>query len=51
MYQWQYNGAAPWTDIVNWCWYIFGAENVRAQWETITFHNEKDYIFFLLRWA
>lgn len=47
---WQYNGAAPWTDIVNWCWATFGAENVLAKWETIHFYREQDYLLFLLKW-
>jgi len=48
---WQYNGVAPWTDIVYWCRVTFGAENFIAAWETITFDREQDYAMFLLRWS
>jgi hypothetical protein len=50
MKHWQYNGVAPWTDIVEWCWAQFGAENVLASWDLIIFNHEKDYTLFLLRW-
>lgn len=48
---WQYNGVAPFTDIVNWCQNTFGTENVLAKWETIYFYNERDYLVFLMRWS
>ena len=51
MYKWQYNGVAPWTDIINWCWDTYPVESVYYKFETIYFHSEKDYLLFLLRWA
>jgi len=47
---WQYNGAASWPTIVNWCWDTFGAENVLAKWDTIYFYKPDDYTLFLLKW-
>jgi hypothetical protein len=49
--EWQYNGVAAWTEIVNWCWATFGAENILAGWETIHFKNETDYLILLLYWS
>jgi hypothetical protein len=49
--RWQYNGVVPFDDIIDWCREHF----TRVHWsylnETIFFANEKDYTFFLLRWA
>jgi hypothetical protein len=51
--EWQYTGRAPWNEIVKWCEINFGRRSGRyfAAWETIKFSNERDYVFFLLRWA
>jgi len=50
VYQWQWNGSAPFEDIVHWCRCTFGY----AAWTTrdINFYfvHEEDYTFFLLRW-
>ena len=51
MFSWQYNGVAPWTDIVNWCWDTYPVGSVYHRFETIHFQNERDYTLFLLRWA
>lgn len=49
---WQYNGAASWTDIVEWCQLTFDKESVRTNlWETIIFDHEQDYEIFLLKWS
>jgi hypothetical protein len=57
IYSWQYNGVAPWNDLVVWCignlyhgghyepnWYI-------NQKDTFYFKDEKEYMLFLLRWS
>jgi hypothetical protein len=51
--QWQYNGAAPWMNILQWCQDHCGNPGIRwmYRWETIHFVREDDYAFFLLRWA
>lgn len=50
MIRWQYNGVAPFDEITDWC-----KQNIQGfsviKFETIWFHNESDYILFLLRWA
>ncbi len=50
--RWQYNGAAPFNDIVAWCFQHFGS---KVTWsylnETIYFRDEREYTLFLLRWA
>lgn len=48
---WQYNGVAPWFDIMTWCY-----ENIPGGYytnigDTIFFVNEKDFTMFTLRWA
>jgi hypothetical protein len=51
---WQYNGCAPWEEIVVWC-----ANHIENEWyahhdahhETIWFYTEADKMVFLLRWA
>jgi hypothetical protein len=48
--KWQYNGCAPWEDIIRWCY-----DNLRggwfAQFETIIFKDQADYMWFTLRWS
>ena len=53
MREWQYTGRAPWDEIVKWCEIHFGRGTGRyfAAWETIKFSHERDYVFFLLKWA
>lgn len=51
MKTWQYDGRAPWSDIVDWCWQTFETGQVVARWETICFESEQDYFLFKLRWA
>lgn len=50
--RWQYNGAAPFNDIVAWCGKHLGSN---ATWsylnETIYFKDEREYTLFLLRWS
>ena len=47
--QWQYNGCAPWNDIVQWCYPNLHGKWF-ADWETIYFKSEQDYFLFKLRW-
>jgi len=48
--KWQYNGVAPWDEIMAWC-----DTNVKGysyiKFETIYFSREQDYNWFLLRWS
>jgi hypothetical protein len=50
--RWQYNGAAPFNEIVSWCFQHFGS---KVTWsylnETIYFKDEREYTLFLLRWS
>jgi hypothetical protein len=52
VYKWQYNGAAPMKEIIQWC-----SDNLKSDsysylgWETIWFSNPEDYSYFLLRWV
>jgi len=50
-YQWQYNGTAPFDEIVQWCRTTFGYVDWYWRNETVYLENEKDYTLFLLRWA
>ena len=47
---WQYNGVAPWNEIIAWC-----GEHIESAWsfqfETIFFYTEEDMTMFLLRWG
>ena len=50
-YTWQYNGAAPWKEIKDWC-----KECIPNNWgdngfETIYFNDYDSYVLFLLRWV
>lgn len=49
MMRWQYNGAAPWDEIIEWCYANLDGK-WSANWDTISFRSEKDYAWFLLRW-
>lgn len=51
MYSWQYNGVAPWFEIIDWCYTMFSAKSIWHQYETIHFQQEGDYVLFLLRWS
>ena len=57
VYQWQYNGRAPWSEIVNWCYKnLYHGGHYEPNWhtngyETIYFTDPKEYTLFLLRWA
>lgn len=46
---WQYNGCADWSTIIHWC--SEHLDHWQAQWETITFYDEREYLMFLLRWS
>ena len=48
-WEWQYNGVAPWEDIVRWCYANLQGE-WSAAWEIIHFKSEGDYAWFLLTW-
>jgi len=48
-WQYQYDGRAPWREIVWWC--CDNLEHYQAHWETITFWDEREYTLFLLRWS
>lgn len=49
--KWQYNGVAPFGEIVQWCRDTFGFVDWFWRNETIYFENEQDYTMFLLRWS
>ena len=51
MHRWQYNHAAAWFDILDWCKEHFVFEDWSHNWDEITFRREQDYAMFLLRWA
>jgi hypothetical protein len=51
MYSWQYNGAAPFTEIIKWCEDHFGINPFVHKHETIYFARAEDYTMFLLRWS
>ena len=52
MYEWQYNGVAKMTDIIDWCWEILTIKDFSYDgWNTIHFHNEAAYALFLVRWS
>ncbi len=51
MISWQYNGIAPWSELIKWCSDMFGKGNVNATWDTIYFNTQKEYVLFLLRWS
>lgn len=47
---WQYNGVAPWDEIVAWARENLTDPYWSANVETFIFHNERDYTLFMLRW-
>jgi hypothetical protein len=47
---WQYNGAAPFDEIMLWCEEHFGRDWI-WRFETIFFKHERDRTVFLLKWA
>jgi hypothetical protein len=47
---WQYNGAAPFEEVMLWCEEHFGRDWI-WRFETIFFKHERDRAVFLLRWA
>jgi hypothetical protein len=50
--QWQYNGAAPIEEILEWCENTLPAHTFGWYgWETIYFFDESMYALFLVRWA
>ena len=57
VYQWQYNGRAPWSEIVHWCYKnLSRGGHYEPNWhtnryETIWFTDPKEYTLFLLRWS
>lgn len=47
---WQYNGVAPFDDVLDWCEEHFGNDFV-WNFETIYFKHDRDRTAFMLRWA
>lgn len=47
---WQYNGIAPFDEVLQWCEQHFG-NNWIWNWETIYFKREEDKLLFLLKWS
>lgn len=47
---WQYNGIAPFEEVVEWCEQHFGNDWI-WNFETIYFKHERDRTAFMLRWA
>ena len=47
---WQYNGAAPFEEVMLWCEEHFGRDWI-WRFETIFFKHERDKAMFLLRWS
>lgn len=47
---WQYNGAAPFEEVAEWCEQHFGNDWI-WNFETIYFKNERDRTAFMLRWT
>lgn len=47
---WQYTGAAPFDDVLDWCEQHFSNDFV-WNFETIYFKHERDRTAFLLRWT
>jgi len=50
-YSWQFNGVAPYWDILEWCEKHLNRDDWSQEWETFYFKNEKSYAWFLLRWS
>jgi len=50
VYQWQYNGVAPFYEIIEWCEDHLGCE-FHWDWETIYFADQGQYAWFILRWT
>lgn len=50
-YDWQYNGAAPFKEILAWCEQSIPDEYGYNGFETIFFNNQTAYTHFLLRWS
>lgn len=46
---WQYNGVAPWIDILRWC--NANLKHVYFYSETLEFRDEREFTMFLLRWS
>lgn len=58
VYRWQYNGRAPWDDIIDWCQKnLYHGGYYEPKWythngyETIYFKDPREYTLFLLRWS
>lgn len=50
-WEWQYNGAGPWFEIIEWCEECIPGEWATNGFETIFFTNRDAYVLFLLRWV
>ena len=46
---WQYNGVAPFEEVMLWCEQHFGNDWI-WNFETIYFKHKRDRLFFLLKW-
>lgn len=57
MYTWQYNGMAPWHEIIIWCMeHLYNGGHYEPSWstnmsDTFYFKDSKEYTLFLLRWS
>jgi len=54
---WQYNGVAPWLEILTWCMEnLYHGGHYEPNWftngnDTFYFTDPKEYTLFLLRWS
>lgn len=57
IHTWQYNGVAPWHEIVEWCIkHLYHGGNYEPNWytnqtDTFYFTDPKEYTMFVLRWS
>jgi hypothetical protein len=51
MKTWQYNGAAPWSEILQWCNSTIPTNVWTNGFETLTFDSDAAYLLFMLRWG
>ena len=47
---WQYDGAAPWVDVVRWCNSTIPEHTWSNGFETITFTSHEAFTLFSLKW-
>lgn len=50
--QWQYNGNAPFVEIIDWCKSVLPNNTWGYRgWETIDFFDKSAYTLFIMRWS